>query len=198
MSLASAIKIFTEHMKDRGVPLEENDPRQQKFWYETQTGKFNSLKKILFKLNKDIDILSMSPTKISKITHCGSTNEKVKVAKEIGNMKKSAAAKGRYQLRAVESCAIHLLLTEIKKVDTNAEWSFAPAFDGLKTDFLARHSKFPAGLWVTMQMKSVFVQFVVISHYIAVGQYDGLTYCVLVGMAGYVMQVNPSSVPHIY
>ena len=195
VTLLIAIVIFTEFLNGKGVPLPADNVRQIEFWDEQEKKKIPANKRKIWYTDLQGEV-KLSP-RVTDMKSSGTSAEVAAERKAAGSAQKSATKLGQDQLHALEGCAINLLLAHIKKIlgdEAWAEWSFEPVFDGLQADLMARHTSFPEGMYVPIQIKSAQIQFGNQTNYhLKGGQYENWMYCIAIGVCNYVL-VEPESV----
>ena len=195
VTLLIAIVIFTEYQSGKGVPLPADHVRQIEFWDEQEKKKIQASWRKIWYTDLQGNV-KLSP-RVHSMKSRGTSAAVAADRKAAGYAQKSATNMGHDQLNALEGCAIHLLLAHIKKVlgdEAWAEWSFEPVFDGLQADLMARHTSFPEGMYVPIQIKSAQIEFGNQTNYhLKGGQYETWMYCIAIGVRNYVL-VEPESV----
>ena len=195
VTLLIAIVIFTEYQDGKGVPLPADNVRQIEFWDEQKKKNIPpNHRKIWY---TDLQGNERESLSVSNMKSSGTSVEVAAERNAAGNAQKSATKMGHDQLNALEGCAINLLLAHIKKIlgdEAWAEWSFEPVFDGLQADLMARHTSFPEGMYVPIQIKSAQIEFGNQTIYnLKKDQYENWMYCIAIGVRDYVL-VEPESV----
>ena len=195
VTLLIAIVIFTEFLNGKGVPLPADHVRQIEFWDEQEKKNIPASKRKIWYTDLQGDV-KLSPT-VSVMKTSGTSAAVAVERKAAGSAQMSATHMGHDERHAIEGCAINLLLAHIKKIlgdEAWAEWSFEPVFDGLQADLMARHTSFPEGMYVPIQIKSAQIEFgKQTNHNLKKDQYENWMYCIAIGIRNYVL-VEPESV----
>ena len=195
VTLLIAIVIFNEFLSGKGVPLPADHVRQIEFWDEQEKKNIPANKRKIW--YTDLQGNERESPNVHNMKSSGTSAAVAADRKAAGSGQKSATKMGHDQLNALEGCAINLLLAHIKKIlgdEAWAEWSFAPVFDGLQADLMARHTSFPEGMYVPIQIKSAQIEFGKPTTYnLKKDQYENWMYCIAIGVRDYVL-VEPESV----
>ena len=179
-TLNLAIHRYNEYCAGKGVPLPVDHPVQLEYWYDVQKAITPKNRKIKVSVNGIIKE-SSSVDNMKKSVPAKMSDARIKA----GSAKKSIAFMGQDQKHAVEGCAINLLLEKLKEM-VGDEWNFEPVYDGLQADVLARHTTFPMGEYVPIQLKSAQIQFGKNTGYnFSESKYEPWMYCIGIGIRGY-------------